>query len=47
MYYLYSSEFYDWIIKVKIESLQNEKKRVTKVYIIYNKLKRIKPNYVS
>ena len=26
MYYLYSSELYDWIIKVKIASLQNEKK---------------------
>ena len=26
MYYLYSSEFYDWIIKVKIAYLQNEKK---------------------
>ena len=25
MYYLHSSEFYEWIIKVKIASLQKEK----------------------
>ena len=36
MYYLYSSKFYDWIIKVKITSLHNNNKNTKRSKSIHN-----------